>query len=314
MSLDDHIWSRDRLFIKARLYVQRAAEAEPGSGLEALWSLLGFEFLARAAIADVHPALLADPRDGEHILYAFGHGSPEPPKSVPVTTVFRRCQVVIPGFTERDFKEASGLINLRNSELHSGSAALEEISTSRWMPQYYRLSEILLKQLEAGLGDLFSENQASSAVRMIDALAEDVESDVKQRIADAHRAFEELGEEAKESRGASDIPEAVLEVNHMKVVECPACGTRGLIRGEMSGFSQPQVGETDIERTASVLPTAFSCKGCGLRLGSHAEMLHAGLGDQYAITEAEDPIDYYGIDIMERVDPADFYEPDYGND
>ena len=233
---------------------------------------------------------------------------------MPVTTVLRRCQVVIPGFTERDFTEATGLMNLRNSELHSGSAALEEISTSRWMPQYYRLSEILLNQLEDELGDLFSKDQALSARRMIDALAEDVESSVKQGIADARKAFEELGAEEQESRRASGLSEAVVEINHMKVVECPACGTRGLIHGELSGFSQPQVGETDIERTASVLPTTFSCKACGLQLGSHAAMLHAGLGDQYASTEAEDPIDYYGIDIMDRVDPADFYEPEYGND
>ena len=73
------IWSEEALLRKASVYVERASSVDPESGLEQLWSLIGLELLARATLARVHPALLADPQDGGHLLYAFGFGEPKPP-------------------------------------------------------------------------------------------------------------------------------------------------------------------------------------------------------------------------------------------
>jgi hypothetical protein len=311
---EEHVWAKETLLAKARLYAQRAAAEETGTSLEALWSLLGFEFLARAALAQEHPALLADPKEGANLLYGFGFGNPQAPKSVNTATVLRRCRVVVPGFTEDDVKEASALVNLRNAELHSGSSVLEELPTSGWMPQFYRLTQVLLDHLKLGLADFLSEEQAKSATEVIKGLTDAAKGEVKQRIADQRTAFENLDVEVQESLQESGPPEEVTELNWMRVIACPACRTRNAIKGEISDFSQPRVGEDQIELSADVLPTGYSCRACRLELRNHGEMLHAGLGDQYSITQTEDPIDFYGIDPRDLVDPADFYEPDYGND
>lgn len=314
MTSDGHIWSCDELLAKARLYVQRADEAEAGTSLQALWSLLAFEFLARAAVAQVHPALLADPQTGPNLLYGFGYGNPQSPKSINATTVLLRCQVVVEGFTADDVKEAGALLNIRNGELHTGSTVLEDLATSRWLPQFYRLSNLLLEHLQLELEDFFSSEEAASAQQVIDALEQAAEGDVKQRIADQRKAFENLDPDEQQELRAAGISESVAERRWMRVVECPACTTRSPIRGEVSDFSQPRVGEDQIELSAKVLPTGFSCPACRLELRNHGEMLHAGLGDQYTITQTEDPMDFYGIDPLDRVSAEDFFEPDYGND
>jgi predicted RNA-binding Zn-ribbon protein involved in translation (DUF1610 family) len=308
------IWSHDALLQKARVYAGRAAAADAESSLFPLWSLLALEFLARSAVARVHPALLADPQKGENLLYGFGYGNPEPPRSVPFKTVLLRCRVVIPRFTEDEVKQGSFLMELRNQELHSGDPALEELATSTWLPTYYGLVEILLESQDLGLDALFPADQVKTAKEIIKAAAEDVESEVKQRIADARKAFEGLEDEAKEERRGRAVAAAIISMDTKLAADCPACGSRGLIDGEVAGWGDPRVGEVEIERDASVLPTAFACPVCGLQLKGHAEMLHAGLGDQYTVTESEHPVDFYGIDVSELVSPEDFFEPDYGND
>lgn len=317
MSTPPDIWSEESLLRKARVYIERAASVEPGTGLEQLWSLMGLELLARAAVANVHPALLADPQDGAHLLYAFGFGEPKPPRSVPVATVFRRCQVIVPSFTEQMRNYGIALMSLRNEELHSGGVVLETLRPSTWQPQYYALCEALLGHLGLSLEDFFTDERAAAARTVLTGLAEDVESTVKQRIADKTRDFAALSEDEQTERkrrqvGGDRGRPAVADREH--VVRCPACQSRATLAGETAGISEPRVGEAEIERDIRILPTRFRCDVCELPLAGHAELHHAGLGDEYAVVDTEDPLDHYGIDPTDYVSPEDFFEPDYGNE
>lgn len=47
---------------------------------------------------------------------------------------------------------------------------------------------------------------------------------------------------------------------------------------------------------------------CGLILDSHAVLYGAELGGQYAVTEEHDPVEFH------KIDSAEYFEPDYGND
>ena len=58
------------------------------------------------------------------------------------------------------------------------------------------------------------------------------------------------------------------------------------------------------------LPIGLACFGCGLKLKEHAHMHGIGLGDQFVTRDVLDPKEYYEIEF----DPADYFEPDYGND
>lgn len=319
MTSPPEIWSEEALLRKAQVYVERAAGVEQGSGLEQLWSLLALELLARAAVARVHPVLLADPQsEGPHLLYAFGYGEPRhPPKSVPIATVFRRCQVIVPRFTVAIRDDAIALMALRNEELHSGGMILETLKSSSWQPQYYTICELLLEHLGLNLEDFFPAERASAARTVLAGLDQDVESEVKQRIADKARWFAALPDEVRKARlghQASDMEVGLADAGRELIVECPACHSRAIVGGETAGISEARLGADEIERDIRILPTTFRCRVCELPLVGHAELYHAGLADEYSVVESEDPLEYYGIDPKDLVDPEDFFEPDYGNE
>ena len=89
-----HDWSSDALWNKAKIYIERAFTGDRDNELFPFFAAIGLEFLARAALARVHPSLLADPQDGNNILSrksassatAIPSGKPMPTKP-PVTTV-----------------------------------------------------------------------------------------------------------------------------------------------------------------------------------------------------------------------------------
>jgi hypothetical protein len=310
------MWSEEALLRKASVYAERASNVDPDTGLDQLWSLVALELLARAAVARVHPVLLADP-DGAHLLYAFGYGEPKPPRSVPIATVFRRCQVIVSRFTKDLTSDGIALMTLRNEELHTGGLVLEELRPSTWQPQYYAICEVLLEHLGLTLADFFPAERASAARTVLTGLAQDVESEVKQRIADRKRWFETLGPDEQSARKAFEIDDADARragLRRERVVDCPSCGSRASIGGEAAGISEPRVGDGEIERDIRILPTKFRCSVCELPLDGHAELYHAGLGDEFSVVDSEDPLEYYGIDPKDYVSIDDFFEPEYGND
>jgi len=76
-------WTYDGLWAKTRAYSQRASHEDTDGPLFPLWSTLSLEFLARSSLAYIHPALLADPREGENVLHAFGYEIESTPRSIP---------------------------------------------------------------------------------------------------------------------------------------------------------------------------------------------------------------------------------------
>ncbi len=316
------IWDEDVLWEKTKLYVARAAREEQEGPLFPFWSILALEVLGRTVLASVHPALLADPQDGLNLLYAFGFGQPKRPRSIPAATVFRRCAVVVDDFTDGDLNGAIGLIELRNEELHSGGTPFAGLKTGVWLADYYRLTEILLRQLGKDLEDLFSEEEAQAAHKMIAAAAEALESEVKQYIAEVRAAFGQLGREEQARRlavGARTVDDlaakAVTAADLGVIVECSACGGKAWVSGEFVRAGEPQAGEEFIVQEIVKIPTDLECPACGLTLSGHGRMHAIGRGGFFTGQVREDPASFYNIEFdISDVDLADLYEPEYGND
>jgi hypothetical protein len=273
-------------------------------------------------LASVHPALLADPKDGANLLYAFGHGQPERPRSVPAATVFRRCAVVVEDFTEGDVNGAIGLIDLRNEELHTGGTPFAGLKTGVWLADYYRLCQILLRAITRNLDDLFSDEEAKAAETMIVAATEALESEVKQYVADTRKAFEALDDEEQKRRlalGAKAVEDlearAILPHDIGLVVDCPSCGGKAWVSGGFVRAGEPQAREESIVQEIVKIPTALQCAACGLTLAGHGRMHVLGLGGVFTGEVHEDPASFYNIEFdISQIDLADLYEPDYGND
>ena len=84
-------WDPDALYNKAERYVQHMSAHDSDEWEYALWSSLALEFLARAALANVSPALLADTDKSWSSLYhSLGFTPTEEkytPKSIGISEV-----------------------------------------------------------------------------------------------------------------------------------------------------------------------------------------------------------------------------------
>ena len=295
------VWEEQALWQKAKLFADRAFELDREESVFPLWAILAMELLARASLAHVHPALLADQRNGGNLLYAFGYGSESAPKSVPAKTVFSRCSKIVPHFTEREEKRCMALIERRNSELHSGELAFESFSTASWLAEYFMSCRVLVEFQGKTLEELFGPDEAAAAIEMIDNVAATVRDAVKQKIADAKAAFFDLAEGEQIARKNRDRPRHHLT---NRAQECPACSNSATVSGKIVRADEPKTDGELLFRDIHVLPTMLACSACDLILRDHGELHAAGLGGQYTVSEDLDPVDHFGF----------YEEPDYGND
>ena len=305
------IWDSNNLFEKAAVYFQRAYAGDREDDQFPLGVTMGFEFLARSALAKIHPALLADPQQGENLLYAFGYPSKNPPKSVPLKTVLHRLTVVVEDFTDDDFKFTTSILEMRNAEVHSADLPFDTFKPNSWLPQLLQICQVLCTFLGKILADLLGEEDAAAAAEMVASLEDKLRTEAREAIAATKKAFESIDVEERLGRIKSAKEELKTTLRWMdKVVKCPACGAEALLRGKVVRVLETRATEDGVEERAIIMPTALECKACDLELLKHGHLFHVGLGDQFTETTLTDPKDYFGIEF----DPADYYEPDYGND
>jgi hypothetical protein len=304
-------WKTEDLLNKAVVYFQRAFALDRENELFPLWSSLGLELLARAALAKVHPALLADPTDGGNLLYVFGFPNEKPPKSIPATTLFKRLIVVVPAFKQDEFSFCTGLMTLRNAELHSGELSFENYPVGKWLPDFFRICKILSEFCGKELKDILGDEEAQSAEEMIAASQAKLHDQVNELIKIAKLSFEALPPDERlekiKAAGQVILPHIDWKAHFRK---CPACGANGVLKGEIVKFLESKVTEDSIEERAIIMPTSFTCVCCGLKFPTHHHVFIAGMGDQYTESNYTDPKDYYGI----KFDPRDYVDDEYGND
>ncbi len=307
------MWDSEPLFEKAAVYFGRAYASEREGDEFPLYVTLGFELLARAALANVHPALLADPKDGEHLLFAFGFVGPKSgqPKSIPMKSVLHRLVVVLEDFTDEDFKFATSIIEMRNGELHSADMPFDSFKPAVWLPELLRLCELLSVASGKTLIDLLGSEDAKTASEMIAALDDTLRGEALKAIAKAKKAFDLLEVADRESLAEKAHQFSCANAAWAdRVVACPACGSEALVSGKPGRVVETVANEGEIEEKTEVLPAALNCVACGLKLTKHGHLFHSGLGGLYTVKVAVEPVDYFGIEF----DPADYFEPEYGND
>ena len=295
------VWNEQALWQKAKLFADRAFEADRDGSMFPLWATLALELLARAALAHVHPALLADPQKGTNLLYALGYGTTSTLKSVPAKTVFTRCKEIVPRFTETEEKHCMALVERRNADLHSGELAFEQFQTASWLADYFATCKILAEFQGKTLEELFGPEDASAATEMIDEVAMTVRGAVNRKIAAAKTAFNAL--EADKRTACLQSRPTPTDVTN-KLQPCPACGGHAVVLGKVVSADEPRTDDGTLFRIIHVLPTMLVCAACQLMLEDHGELHAANLGGQYTVTEALDPLEHFGV----------YEEPDYGND
>lgn len=291
-------WDPNALYNKAQRYVQHMSVHDSDEWEYALWSSLALEFLARAALANVSPVLLAEADKSWSSLYhALGFTPTEEkytPKSITVGEVFKRLTSILQDFTKEH--ESFGILHTgrRNSELHSGEAAFEGIKVSVWQPRFYQTCKILLASMGMNLRDFVGKDEAKAAHKLIAAAADDSAKAVKGEV-EAHRKVW-LAKEEKERAKLSTQAEAWATRHAGHRVECPACPSIGLVVGEPVTAPVQRLNDGEIIETQEYLPSQFECVACGLKVAGLSRLAVIGLGDRYKKTQVYDAAEYYAPD------------------
>jgi hypothetical protein len=141
-----------------------------------------------------------------------------------------------------------------------------------------------------------------------------IKSEVRTRISDAKKEFESLSGKDRKSRidkGSDALETALKKSSLFKRCKCPSCGFDALVAGESQNRGPVTIDEESlsIRREVRVLPNAFRCQVCKLRLDGYQELLEANLGTVFTTVEEEDPIDFFGITPEDNI-----HEQEYDNE
>jgi hypothetical protein len=305
-TIEMHAWSSDALLAKSQRFAEEMLKFPKDDWRFALWSTLVLELLGRAALAKVHPALLAEPKDWNHLLYSLGH-SPKAnkfvPKSIDVSSVFSRVRDINNEFTTELEGFAILHMNRRNEELHGGSTPLDSLKSSGWLPTYYRACEVLTKSAGSSLSLLLGAEETKVAEQMISAAMDESAKAVKQLVAAHKTIWNEKSSDEREKLSLQSSAWATKQDGHR--VKCPACSSDALVSGVAISAPLRNLDNNNVVETQQYLPTKFECVACQLKVSGLSQLSVCGLGDTYKATLTYDLASYY----IENDDYAG-YEPD----
>lgn len=291
-------WGPEALYLKAQRYVQHMSALDSDDWEYALWSSFSLEFLARAALANVSPALLAETdKNWTSLYHALGFTPTEEkfaPKSIAVSEVFKRLMAILPDFTKEH--ESFGILHTgrRNAELHTGEPAFDGIKASVWQPRFYQTCEILLSSIGATLGDFVGEDETKVARELIDAAADESAKAVKAEVEAHKRVWLAKGEQERSKLSAQASVWASRQAGHR--VHCPACASQALVAGGPVSAPIQRLSDGEITETQEHLPNQFECIACGLRILGLSRLTVVGLGDRYKKTQVYNAAEYYAPD------------------
>lgn len=291
-----HPWAKDALLAKAQRYAQEMLSHSRDEWRFGLTSTFVLEFLARGALANVSPALLADSKDWNNLYFALGYTPTAAkfiPRSADIATVLARLREILPAFTPELEGFAAQHMNRRNEELHAGGTPFDGLKTS-WLANFYQTCTVLLGSVGEQLPFLVGAQEARVAEVLIAASRDESAKVVMKAIA-AHKTVWESkdpSEREKLTRQASAW--ATRQAGHRVV--CPACGNDSLVIGTPISEPLRKLDGDLIVITQEYLPAKFECVACQLKIAGLSQLSACNLGGTYKATFTYDAADYYAPD------------------
>ncbi len=288
-------WDPEALYNKAQRYIQRMGECDSEEWEYALWSGLSLEFLARAALANVSPALLADTDNGWSSLYAsLGFQPTEEkysPKSIAISEVFKRLVLILPDFKKENASFGTFHTGRRNAELHTGEAAFDGVKSSVWQPRFYDTCSALLSTMGMSLEDFIGEEEAKAAKEQIAAAADESAKAVKGDVEAHKKVWNAKTKEERAVLSAKASIWATKQDGHR--VDCPACESFAMVVGEPVSPPVQKLVDGNIIEQQEFLPNQFECIACGLKISGLSRLAAVDVGDRYKKTQIYDPAEFY---------------------
>ncbi|RYG99244.1 MAG: hypothetical protein EON58_04610 [Alphaproteobacteria bacterium] len=288
-------WDAEALFAKSVRYAEKMVEADSDTWEHAFWSALSLELLARAALSNISPALLAETdKTWSSLFHALGFDPVEErfaPRSIAITEALRRLSSILPDFTKEHESFCVQHTGKRNAELHSGDTAFDGVPASSWNAKFYDASLALLRSMGLELEDYVGPDHAEYASKLIEAAADQSAKAVKGDV-DAHkRVWLAKGEEERATLLSGAKAWALRQSGHR--VDCPSCGSPALLNGEPIDSPKQKLEDGEITETQEYLPSQFECVACGLKISGLSKLAAIGIADRYKKTQRYDAAEYY---------------------
>jgi hypothetical protein len=304
--------SEEAIFAKSRVYFHRALRAKNTKDVDEyqLWASLALELLGKAALARIHPSLIADPSHQISLFAASGVVLGTDIKTITWHTLFERLRHLSPrfGVSVKGFCDA--IAQRRNAELHSGEVPFKAMLLDAWEGRFWHAAQIILEIMKLSLEEWLGADQAKAPREIVQMAAEAAVSAALIRVEQAKEAFEARPKKEREAALADAAGKSAFHYRNLfKLVAdaewgttCPACSGKAYLAGMqfheevLDDVDDDDSWEETVERHYEA--EELRCPVCTLHLYSHEEIVAVGLDTNHQ-----------EIDTRERT-----YEPDYGND
>jgi len=300
---------RDALYAKSQVYIRRGLRAQADKDTEEyqLWASLALELLGKAALAKVHPALVADPTHYQSLFAACGRQLSPDIKTITAKTLFERLSHIEKAFDARHQRFCEQLALRRNAELHSGESPFSGMSAEAWEREFWGAMEIVLtmqdETLESWLGVVDSKVPAT----IIEQAKEALKWAVRHRVSRCKEDFERKYQDPKQRQDIVDRSNALTWSNYTSDgrdrATCPACLSSGFIEGTLWNeeivntergrvYESPDGQEFEDPPTETVEKTfvveKFKCQVCGLHLYGTDEIAVADISEEFSKRESRE--------------------------
>lgn len=263
----------DGLWLKARLFLNRAMDGTREFEESAFWASCALELLGKAALSRVSPLLIANPiDDGKSMLIASGL-QPDAGgfQTVQAKTIYARCEKAFRPFSH---PEAKKLSESRNEYIHSAGVGFDAIPEHAWWPRYWAQAVILVSHLDRDIEDLVGTSRARTVEGHLAKSKEMGKQRLEALIQKAVTRLNQSRTGTLSARLSADWSRFRLpSLSYWTPATCPACGEQGRVEGEEKlevQYDYPRGGYVEEEGYISpdvrvlVATDLFACPTCHL--------------------------------------------------
>jgi hypothetical protein len=264
-------------------------------------------------LAHISPVLLADAQNWRNVMHALGKAPTAKkftPTSIGTKEVLARLSELLPDFNQEVAGFCSKHVERRNAELHSGEIVFTGIGTAVWLPRFYRACKILLESMDKPLADFVSDPE--QALEMIASLDDAVAKAVDQDIKAYAKVWSNKPEEERHTAILQATAWATRHAGHR--VSCPSCTSPAILHGGQSGPVSTTVGDDEVIQRQTMLPSAFECIACGLKIAGYSKLSACGLGDAFTSTTTYTAAEFFDLHTEEELEEARNEMPEYEQD
>ncbi len=308
-SSDGELWGR--LLAKSSFFARSAVDAYKAEVWEVfhLHLATAVELLVKAALASLHPALIADPKaELDSLLHLLGLGRHATTRDTAIRTInasaaFDRVARVVDDHLKPP-AAVRRVLDIRNGVVHIGEHAPTDEALLADVAQY--VDGVL--QSQGWDSDAYWGSSAEAVAELVKGRAVALRLWYERRL-DAARAnlaaiVANMDEAAKSAFLAAVTPPSASAPFEEWPVTCPACGNVGLANGEPDPDWEADWDVADGEAYAAgayvsavnLDVRSFGCRACGLVLSGPAlrlaELDRVGFGESaFDVSEASE---YFG--------------------